>query len=250
VSRLAWGKDNRLSRLRTEQGGYLLLALDHGLSAPIAELGQPGRWAELAVRHRLSGVVVHKGMVPRLPLLGRTSLVLQTFGLPGGSAGGTSRIPVASVDDAVRLSADAIAVQLRVDGPQDGRVVEQVAAMVSAADAVNLPVLFMVTIDDPAAADAARLAFAVQACTELGADLIKIPVPRAGTAPDRLALLRQAVVNAPPVLAAGGPVTVDLDAQLALAADLGFRGACIGRHVFQAERPERVLEQLQARFSR
>jgi DhnA family fructose-bisphosphate aldolase class Ia len=249
VSRLAWGKENRLARLRTEQGAYLLLALDHGLSAPVAGLEDLGRWVELASRHRLSGVVLHRGMVARSPLLGRTCLVLQTFGLPDAGASRLARVPVATVEDALRLSADAIAVQLGVDGADRHHVDETVAAMVSAADAVGLPVLFMVTVDDPAYVDAGRLAFAIRACTELGADLIKVPLPRPGP-PDGLAALKRAILAAPPVLAAGGPRSADLDAQLAAAVALGFRGACIGRHVFQAERPELVLGLLQERFAR
>ncbi len=250
MSRLAWGKENRLARLRTEQGAYLLLALDHGLSAPVPGLEDLGRWVELASRHGLSGVVLHRGMVSRSPLLGRTSLVLQTFGLPGAQASRMSRVPVATVEDALRLSADAIAVQLSVDGADRQLVVEKVAAMVSAADAAGLPVLFMVTVDDPERVDADRLAFAIRACTELGADLIKVPLPRPGLAPDRLAALKRAILGAPPVLAAGGPRSIDLGAQLAVAAGLGFSGACIGRNVFQAERPERVLGLLQERFAR
>ena len=250
MSRLAWGKENRLARLRTEQGAYLLLALDHGLSAPVAGLEDLGRWVELASRHRLSGVVLHRGMVARSPLLGRTSLVLQTFGLPDAGASRLGRVPVATVEDALRLSADAIAVQLCVDGADRQHVVEKVAAMVSAADAAGLPVLFMVTVDDPARVDAGRLAFAIRACTELGADLIKVPLPRPDLPPDGVAALKRAILAAPPVLAAGGPRSADLDAQLAAAVALGFRGACIGRNVFQAAWPELVLGLLHERFAR
>jgi DhnA family fructose-bisphosphate aldolase class Ia len=249
VSRLPWGKENRLARLRTERGSYFLLALDHGLSAPISGLEDLGRWIAAAARYRVSGVVVHKGMVPRLPLFGRTSLVLQTFGLPDAQNSRMPRVPVASVEDALRLSADAIAIQLSLEGADPRRVIEQVAAMVSAAGAVDLPVLFMVTVDDPEGLDADRLAFAIRACTELGADLIKVPLPRRGLAPDRLAALKQTILGAAPVLVAGGPISIDLEAQLAVAASLGFRGACIGRHVFQAERPEAVLALLEERFA-
>jgi len=248
VARLAWGKANRLAKLLTEQGSYVLLALDHGLSGPMPGLEDVARWVEVASRHRLSGVVLHRGMVPRSPLLGRTGLVLQTFGLPDAGASRLGRVPVASVDDALRLSADAIAIQLKIDGAEP-RVVEHVAELVSAADAVGLPVLFMVTVDDPEHADAGRLAFAIRACTELGADLIKVPLPGAGLTPDRLAALKQAILVAAPVLVAGGPLALDLDAQLTLAVSLGFSGACIGRNVFQAERPELVLEQIQERFA-
>lgn len=250
MSRLAWGKENRLARLRTEQGFYFLLALDHGLSAPIRGLEDLDRWVEAAARYRVSGVVVHKGMVPRLPLLGRTSLGLQTFGLPDAQTSRMARVPVAKVEDALRLSADAIAIQMSVEGAGRQRVVEQVAAMVSAADAAGLPVLFMVTVDDPETVDADRLAFAIRACTELGADLIKVPLPRARLSPDRLAALKQTILTAAPVVVAGGPISTDLDAQLTVATSLGFSGACIGRNVFQAERPELVLDLLQAHFAR
>ena len=108
----------------------------------------------------------------------------------------------------------------------------------------------MVTVDDPEAVDADRLAFAIRACTELGADLIKVPLPRTAIAPDRFAALRRTILGSAPVLLAGGSRSSDLDAQLAAAAELGFSGACIGRNVFQAERPERVLALLQERFAR
>lgn len=244
------GKVRRLERLRTPEGAYLWLAMDHGLThGQIDGLTDLSPSLALAASTSVTGVVVNRGVATMLPPSIRAGLVLQTFGLPSLGSRPEAKVVTCRVDDALRLAADAIAVQMDLNASGLPHVVHALSLMVSDAARYEIPVLLMVTpsrCGDPyeAGADALRIS------TELGADLIKVGLPpeTAKADPDQLAVLRRAVVHAPPTLLAGGERRGDLIARLALARDLGFSGACIGRSVFQDPEPGAVLKEIAAVF--
>ncbi|MDA2933463.1 hypothetical protein MYX82_03880 [Acidobacteria bacterium AH-259-D05] len=246
---MVWGKENRLSRLLTSEKYFLLLALDHGLTVgPIEGLRDLKRWVEFAKAQKIPGVVLNKGMVSSLSPLGDTSLVLQTFGLPDQTNAGTSKVPVARVEDAVRLSADAISVQINFKNPDLPQVAEKISAVVSSANEVSLPVLFMINVPNTEVFDTEDLAFAIRVCSELGADLIKVPLPAASVPFAQLDDLREVIDSSPPVLLAGGALSGNFEERAKMAVAAGFKGVCVGRHVFQADEPELVLQSIEKGF--
>ncbi len=184
-----------------------------------------------------------------LPPSVRAGLVLQTFGRPSLGTQAEAKVVTCRVDDALRLAADAISVQMDLNASGLSHVVHALSLMISDAARYEVPVLLMVTPSsrgDPykAVADALRIS------TELGADLIKVGLPReaARANADQRAALRRAVLHAPPALFSGGERRSDFIARLTLARDLGFSGACIGRSVFQDPEPGAVLEEIAAVF--
>jgi len=245
-----WGKARRLARLRSQAGVYVWLALDHGLTRGVLEgLADPGPSLALAASSDATGVVVNRGLASLLPERARAGLVLQTFGLPVTGAGRAARVPTCRVEDALRLSADAIAVQLDLNAAGLPEAIRALSSTISDAAAFDLPVLIMMTAleaDDEfeAFADALRI------CTELGADTVKIALPQRVDEASRreLAVVREALERSPPTLLCGGERSDGFAERLALARDLGFSGACVGRHVFQAPNPAAVLETIANAF--
>jgi fructose-bisphosphate aldolase / 2-amino-3,7-dideoxy-D-threo-hept-6-ulosonate synthase len=163
----------------------------------------------------------------------------------------SAKVPTCRIDDAHRLGADAVSVQLDLNAAGLSHAVHALSLMVGEAAFYDVPVLVMVTprAEGPpweAAAHALRI------CTELGADMIKIGLASeivTEASSSELEILCEAVRNSPPVLLSGGEIREDLPHRLAVARELGFSGACIGRHVFQDPEPEAVLETVAAAFT-
>lgn len=196
------GKARRLARLRSPDGIYLWLALDHGLTrGVVGGLADVRASLELMEAPVATGVVVNRGFASSLPVRATGGLILQGFGLPAVNGARDSRVPTCRVEDALRLAADAIAVQLDLNaaGLPDG--VRSLAATVSAAAAYDLPVLAMVTAVE-AGNEFDAFADALRVCTELGVDVVKIALPancdEASAA--ELSVLRDALTRAPPGL--------------------------------------------------
>lgn len=195
----------------------------------------------------LDAVVVNRGLARTLAPDAPAGLVLQAFGRPAAMGESSAKVPTCRVEDAIRLGADAVSVQLDLGSPALSHAVHAVSLMISDAAAYDIPVLIMVTPEHGGEAWRA-IADALRVCVELGADLIKIALPAEllDSDPDRLAALRTAIAGSPPVLLAGGPHGDALLERLALARALGFRGACVGRSIFQDPEPEAVLASLAA----
>lgn len=244
----SWGKSRRLGRLRAPSGRYLWLAIDHGLTyGQVDGLTDLPRLFSLARAPELDAVVVNRGLATTLAPDAPAGLVLQAFGKPATAGESSAKVPTCRVEDAIRLGADAISVQLDLGGPALAHAIHAVSLTISDAAAYDIPVLIMVTPERGEEAWRA-VADALRVCVELGADLIKIGLPAELLAadPDRIAALRAAVEGSPPVLLAGGAHGDGLPRRLALARELGFRGACVGRSVFQDPEPGAVLSKLAA----
>ena len=194
------GKQRRLERLRTPEGSYLWLAMDHGLTyGQLDGLTDVHTSLALAASTLVSGVVVNRGIAMELSPTVRAGLVLQTFGRPSLGAQAESKVATCRVDDALRLAADAISVQIDLNASGLSHAIHAVSLMISDAAVYDLPVLLMATAStdgDPykAVADALRI------CTELGADLVKIglPVGAVTADSDRLAIVREAIRHSSP----------------------------------------------------
>jgi DhnA family fructose-bisphosphate aldolase class Ia len=243
-----FGKQRRLDRLLTPEGFYLWLALDHGLShGQIEGLVDWESCMALSSSPSVSGIILNRGLARELPPDVQSGLVLQTFGRPDLDGGRHAKVATCRIEDALRLAADAIALQLDLNASGLSHAVHALSLMISDADAYDMPVLAMVTPvqkGDPhgAVADALRI------CTELGADLIKVGLPQGEAAEDGdgVAVVSEEVLRSPPVLLAGGERRGDLISRLRLARACGFSGACIGRSVFQDPEPERVISAIRA----
>jgi DhnA family fructose-bisphosphate aldolase class Ia len=238
-----WGKDRRLARLRSPDGVYVWLALDHGLTRGVVEgLADFSPVLALASSSAATGVVVNRGIASSLSSGAHAGLVLQTFGLPAVGGVHEARVPTCRVEDAIRLAADAVAVQLDLNAPRLSDAIRLVSSTISDAAACDLPVLLMMTASEQGDRYVA-LADALRICTELGIDVIKIALPDDATDmnDDDRVTIGEAIGRSPPTLLCGGERRTDFSARLVVARELGFAGACVGRSVFQAPDPNGVL---------
>ncbi len=139
--------------------------------------------------------------------------------------------------------------QLDLNASGLSQAIRSLSSTISDAASCDLPVLLMMTAAERGNSYKA-LADALRICTELGADVIKIGLPAQITDAnaDELAVIRDAIGRSPPTLLCGGEPRDDFPARLAVARELGFGGACVGRNIFQAVDPVAVLDMISGVF--
>ena len=233
------GKLIRLNRIFSHPSGRLCsVAVDHfigyGQGLPAGLRHMQVTLAEVA-NAQPDAVTMMKGIALKAwqPYAGKIPLILQsTIVRPDDTANET----LLTVEEAVRLGADGIAVACFVRGPSEASHLRMVADMVRQAAPFDLPVICHIYPRSQASGYTQvsfapeDIAWAVHCAMELGVDVIKTPY--CGDIPS----FAQIVTDAPtPVVVAGGPQQATFEAALTMIAEAiagGARGATIGRNVW------------------
>ena len=227
----------RLNRIFGDDGKSVMVAMDHGLPGmhPLGHLRDPGALIDAIVAGGADAILTTPGIARRFAdHLGRIGLVLR---LDGGatSIGDVPRTSslIASVEDAARLGADAVAVMGFCGTPDEGaslatlgRVAVECRALGMALMAEMLPLGFG---GDPTVEE---IAIAARIGAETGADIVKTKY--AGP-PDAYRQVTEACFA--PVLVLGGSARElsDVVQEVGDAMAGGAAGVAIGRNVWRAE---------------
>ena len=194
-----------------------------------------------------NAVVVHKGMVSRGhrgtgPDLG---LIVHLSAGTRLSLHPLAKTLVCSVEEALKVGADAVSVHVNVGNNHDGEMLKDLGAVAHTASEWGMPLLAMIyprgerikdEYDPESVMHAARLG------AELGADIVKVSYTGSPES------FRRVVEGCHvPVVIAGGP-KMDSDRDILEmvrgAMDAGAMGISIGRNVFQHARPDRMVKAL------
>ena len=240
------GKTRRLGRLLVgEQQRCLLAPLDHGgWLGPVRGLDRPRAIVEAVIKGGANALLISPGfyraaaaVIP--PSVGIVLRVSVTAGL---SVDGTQETPVASLDTALRLDADAIAVSVFFGRAGDIEIYRWLAQLADASQAYDMPVVAEMMPPPDNFYDAKAIAHAARIGMELGADIVKTNY--CGDI-DRF---REVVAAVPvPIIVAGGPGAGADDSTVGVARDAiraGAAGVAFGRRVWQSDDPEGVTRQL------
>jgi fructose-bisphosphate aldolase, class I len=156
---------------------------------------------------------------------------------------------VQSVEDALRLGADAIAMALTVGSPDQAELLKQVSGLVREAERVGLPVIVHaypngeLTPKDEVYS-AARVGYASRLVMELGVDIVKTFYTGSAESFARVVEMASPAL----VVAAGGPrLETDADV-LRMAGDVvtaGAAGITFGRNIWQSPRMDEMIGSLQ-----
>ena len=243
------GKEIRLKRLLGPSGRLLAITMDH----PITRGNLPGL---IDVRGTMKKVVdggpdaitMQKGIAERVfpPYAGRTALIMKATAYQVNYHP-TFDTPLADVEEAVRLGADAISVGCIVGGPDQAQQLTQLARIAKEAGSAGMPLVAHIypkgsMIKDQH--DATNVAYAVRCGAEIGVDIIK--TLWTGSAES----FRGVVEACPSMVAlAGGEMGETLKDYLEMtrvALDVGLGGVTYGRFVWQHENPAAVIKALHA----
>lgn len=194
---LSLGKRARLHRLLYEHGPgngtALLLPIDQGLEHgpidffPNPDALDPGYQARLALEGGYSGIVFHIGLAEKyMPkFAGKVPLVLKLNGKTNIPPDDEAFSPqTATVEDAVRLGADAVGYTLYVGSPAQAEDFTQFMYIRAEAERYGMPVIVWSyprgrAVEEKGGRDSVyAVDYAARVANELGADVVKLNVPK------------------------------------------------------------------------
>lgn len=246
----ALGKAVRLERLRNAGSGHILtIALDHAPSYGLLKgLEDIGGVLERAASAGPDAVMLMKGTAERCfaPYAGRIALILKCSTL--STYHPDYDVWVSSVEDALRLGADAIAMAVTIGSTQQAKLLANLAALVREAERAGMPVIAHAYPNGALVPPAERytlerVSYAARLVMELGVDIVKTFYTGSSET------FAEVVDRAAPalVVAAGGPrLETEADA-LRMAHDVMHAraaGITFGRNIWQSENIGRMVRAL------
>ncbi len=237
---LDWGLKNRLASIFDPRSGRtVMLAFDHGyFQGPTTGLERIDldvvpltRWADT--------VMCTRGVLrSTIPPTYRGGVVLRASGGPSILSDDLSNEEIAlSMEDAVRLNAAAVAVQVYVGGKNEKRTVHNMTRLVDAGQRHGIATLAVTAVGRELTRDARYMRLATRICAELGASYVKTYYVDDG--------FDTVTAACPvPIVIAGGKKLPEPDAlRLAWrAVEEGAAGVDMGRNIFQSKNPRAMIQ--------
>ncbi len=245
------GEATRLSRI-VRKGKIMLLAMDQGLEHGPKDFNSkninPDYVLDIAAKGGFTALAIGKGVAYKYlePYAGQVPLILKLNGrtsiVPKESV---YSAPNATVEEAVKLGADAIGYTLYVGSPQEAKMFHEFGMIHAKAKEYGMPTVVwayprgMYVKDEK---DPAVIAYAARAAAELGADIVKVNYPGSVDG------LKQVVHAAQKthVVISGGSKESDADflAKAKSALSAGAAGVAVGRNVWQNDHPLAISAKL------
>jgi len=246
------GKEIRMERIMDRRDGRtIIVPMDHGISVgPIPGLEDMAKAVDAVVKGGANAVLLHKGMVS-----GGHRGYGKDVGLIIHLSGSTSKGPdpnakrvVTTVEHAVMMGADAVSIHVNIGAETEADMLQDLGMVSETADKWGMPLLAMMyprghEIKDPYDVEIVKLATRIG--VELGADIIKTNYTG-----DKESF--KEVVKAAgkiPVVIAGGEKAKDTKGVLQSIKDslhAGGAGVAVGRNVFQADNPSKMVAAVDA----
>lgn len=236
---LDWGLKNRLSSIFDPRSGRtVMLAFDHGyFQGPTTGLERVDLNIVPLAPHA-DALMLTRGILRTcIPPTYRGGVVLRASGGPSILKELSDEELAISIDEAVRLNASALAVQVFVGGEYETRSIHNMTRLVDMGNRAGIATLGVTAVGKELVRDARYIRLATRICAELGATFVKTYYVEDG--------FDTVTAGCPvPVVMAGGKKLPELDA-LRLAYNAVREGACgvdMGRNIFQSECPAAMIQ--------
>ena len=233
-----FGKSIRIERIMDRKtGNCVIVPMDHGISAgPIEGLIDMKKTVDDVANGGATAVVMHKGLIRYSH---RTSghdigLILHLSASTDIGVTKNSKVLVASVEEALKIGADAVSVHINVGAETEPEMLADLGQVAKDCNEWGMPLLVMAYPRGPKienSYDPQAVAHAARVATELGADIVKCSYT--GDIDSFRDIVRGTLA---PVVIAGGPKMNSDDDILQMVYDsiqAGGHGVSIGRNVFQ-----------------
>ncbi|NDY57583.1 class I fructose-bisphosphate aldolase family protein [Desulfovibrio sulfodismutans] len=241
------GKLIRTERIfNRDTGRTIIVPLDHGVSVgPIAGIENMRDTVTTMVEGGANAVLMHKGVVPcGHRAKGRDiGLIVHLSASTSLSPFPNAKTLVCSVEEAIRLGADAVSTHINLGDETESRMLEDLGRITQSSASWGIPMLAMIYARGPKIQnefDPTVVAHCARVGMELGADVVKVPYT--GDKDSFAAVCRGCAV---PVVIAGGPKTKTTREFLTMirhSLDAGGRGLSVGRNIFQDKNPRKLLQ--------
>jgi fructose-bisphosphate aldolase/2-amino-3,7-dideoxy-D-threo-hept-6-ulosonate synthase len=221
--------------------------MDHGVTiGPCEGIENMQTIVNQLLKGNVDAVLVHKGIAKSIDA-GNAGLVVMLSGASNLNPNQNNKVQVCTVQEAVRLGADAVSVHVNVGAQDEDKMLTTLGRVADECDVLGMPLLAMMYPRGPKITNEHApevVAHAARLGAELGADIIKTNYT--GTIETFKAVVECCPV---PVVIAGGPKAKTAKDTLEMTADAmkaGSAGLSIGRNVFQHENPTAMVKALSA----
>lgn len=243
------GKRIRLERIIDRKSKRtVIVPMDHGLSmGPIAGLEDMTSIINKIAAGGANAVVLHKGII-RAGHRGYgkdLGLIIHLSGSTSLGPDPNSKVPVATVEEAISLGADAVSVHVNVGAENEPEQLQALGETAEICATWGIPLFAMMYPRGPKIKnqhDPELVAHAARVGAELGADIIKTVYT------GNINTFQKVIRGCPvPVVIAGGPKMATPRDVLKMAEDAiktGAIGVSIGRNVFQHRNPTAMTQAL------
>jgi len=240
---LDWGIKNRLARIFSPTTGRtVMLAVDHGyFQGPTTGLERIDLNVVPLVPYADALMITRGALRTSIPPEMQKPVVLRCSGGQSMLKELSNELVAVDIQDALRLNAAAMAVQVYIGGEHEHQSVGNLVKVVDAGNQYGIATLAVTGVGKELVRDSRYLGLATRICAEMGAHFVKTYYCESGFS-------RVAAACPVPVLIAGGKKLPELDAlRMAYrAVDEGAAGVDMGRNVFQCEAPMAMLQAVRA----
>ncbi len=236
---LDWGMKNRLSRIfNPETGRTVMLAIDHGyFQGPTSGLERIDL-SILPIAPYADTLMLTRGILRSVvPPSYTRAIVLRASGGPSILNELSNEQIAVDIEDAVRLNAAAVAVQVFIGAEYETQSVHNMTRLVDMGIRCGIPVLAVTAVGTEMKRSARYFRLACRICAELGAHYVKTYYIPKG--------FESVTASCPvPIVMAGGKKIPEIEALTMAynAVQQGAAGVDMGRNIFQAESPAAMIQ--------
>ena len=240
---LDWGMKNRLSRIfNPVTGRTVMLAFDHGyFQGPTTGLERmdlnivpliPYADALMATRGALRTCIPPESAKPVVLRCSGGQSILKEL---------SNELVAVDVEDAARMNAAAMAVQVYIGGEYEHQSIRNLVAVINSGNRFGIPTLGVNGVGKDLVRDAKYLGLAARIAAELGAHFVKTYFVESG--------FERVAAGCPvPIVVAGGKKLPERDAldMAYKAVNQGAAGVDMGRNIFQSPAPVAMIQAVRA----
>lgn len=243
---MSTAKTIRMNHIFASDGRAVVIAMDHGLPAmsPLGGLKTPGRLLQQIKAGGADAILTTPGIAARFAAdIGKLGLIIRLDGGATTLGNGLGNMQlIASVEDALRLGADAVAVMGFCGTPDESDSLRTLGQVATECRTLGVALMAeMLPLGYQGKPNVEQVTLTARIGAELGADIIKTKY--VGT-PETFTEVTETCFA--PVLVLGGsaksPSAVMTEIHDALAA--GSAGVAIGRNVWQSETPAEIVREM------
>ena len=240
---LDWGMKNRLARIfNPETGRTVMLAIDHGyFQGPTIGLERIDLNI-LPIAPYADTLMLTRGILRSVvPPSYNRAIVLRASGGPSVLKELSNEQIAVDIEDALRLNAAAVAVQVFIGGEYETQSVHNMTRLVDTGTRYGIPVLAVTAVGTEMKRSARYFRLACRICAELGAHYVKTYYIPKG--------FESVTASCPvPIVMAGGKKIPEPDALTMAynAVQEGAAGVDMGRNIFQADSPAAMIQAVSA----
>lgn len=137
------GKTRRLRRIFRDDSKTLIIAMDHGVTmGPVQGLENMQQTVKQVVTGGADAVLMHKGIAKRIDTSNAGLIVHVSASTKLGDKPNL-KVGVCSVEEAVRIGADAISSHTNIGSEEESKTLEFLGSLADQCDAFGMPLLAM-----------------------------------------------------------------------------------------------------------